>query len=101
MYHVKPTMCIGRSCGILLCVSDGNQQIEELKQLVRRNIDLSTETNKMVHSMHRSQRWGTIYRVIKIGVLIIIAASLYMYLSPFVEQIRDIYAKIAEFVPGL
>ncbi len=37
---------------------DNETQIEELKQLVRRSIALSEDTNKVVHSMRRSARPG-------------------------------------------
>ncbi len=88
----------------LLCysfaVESEHQQIEELKQLVRRNIELSTETNKLLHSMHRSQRWASIFRVVRILILIALAGGVYVFLSPYVEQVRDAYERARSFLPG-
>ena len=82
-------------------VEDQHQQIEELKQLVRRNIELSTETSKMVHKLHTQARWGAIFRVLRIAVLVALAGGLYIYLSPYVASIRAAYEQIKGFVPGL
>ncbi len=89
-----------RFCAIVFGVESERQQIEELKQLVRRNIEVSTETSKLVHSMQRQARWSSIFRIIRIVVLIALAGGVYLYLQPYVEQIRDAYDQVRGFIPG-
>ena len=70
-----------------------DQQIEELKELVRRNISVAEDTNKLVHSMRRSARMGSILRW---GWWIFLFAvsgfTYYYYVQPYVEQLQHLYA---------
>ncbi len=73
-------------------MEDESKQIDELKELVRRNIALTQDTNKMVHAMRRSARWGSI---IHWGWWIIITLiSAYLYFSvvqPYVDRVSRAY----------
>jgi hypothetical protein len=71
-----------------------DQEIGELKELVRRNIALSEETNRMVHSMHRSSMWSMVFRVIWWLVILGASAAVYAYLAPYLEQIWKLYDSI-------
>jgi len=90
----RPFLCYS------FAVESEHQQIEELKQLVRRNIELSQDIAKTVHSMYRTQRWSSVFRVVRILVLIVVAGGLYLYLQPYADQIRAAYEQIKNFVPG-
>ena len=81
-------------------VESEHQQIEELKQLVRRNIELSQETHKVVESMHRHNRWATIFHVLRIVVLVVIAGGIYYFLQPYVDQVRNAYEQVRGYFPG-
>ena len=70
-----------------------DQQIEELKELVRRNIALSEETNKLVHSMRRSERLAQIFRILWWVVLFGgSAVAYYYYVQPYIDQLQHLYA---------
>ncbi len=74
-----------------------SQHLAELKELVRQNIALSQETNKMLHSMRRSA-W--ISRAIRITwIVLLIGSSLlaYSYLQPYIDQILSIYGNLQGF----
>ena len=67
-------------------------QIEELKQLMRQNIALAQETNKMLRSMRNAGRikslmWWVVV-VLSIGVSV---WSYYAFVEPRVQQIENIY----------
>jgi hypothetical protein len=69
-----------------------DQQIEELKQLVRQNIELTKDTNKIVHGMRNA---GRIKSLLMFALLAIgIGLSLYSYfyfVAPRIEQIQSAY----------
>jgi type II secretory pathway component PulM len=76
-------------------MEDNSKQIEELKELVRRSIALSQDTNKAVHAMRRSNRWGTILRwgwwlLIFVGS----AIAYYYYVQPYVTKVEQAYTHV-------
>ncbi len=70
-----------------------DQQIEELKELLRRNIALSEETNKAVHSMRNSARLSQVFRVLW-WVVVFGGSTIayYYYVQPYVDQLQHLYA---------
>ncbi len=66
--------------------------VEELKELVKRQAILNADTNKVVHSMRRTQRvhslFSILWWVLVVGVSIY---SYYTYVQPYVEQIVHAY----------
>jgi hypothetical protein len=67
-------------------------QIDELKELVRQNIRLSQETNRLVHGMRRADRlksliwWALI--LVSVGISV---WSYYTFVEPRVNQIKSVY----------
>jgi len=67
-------------------------QIEELKELVRQNIALSTETNKIVHGLRNGGRIKSLFWLVVFIVSILATVySYYYFVAPRVEQIKNIY----------
>ena len=67
-------------------------QIEQLKELVRQNIALTQETNKMLRGMRSAGRLKSFFWIIVF--LASTAVSLYTYfyfVAPRIEQIKTIY----------
>lgn len=65
---------------------------EDIDDLVRINIELTKENNRILKGMRSSQRWHTFFRIIWLGLLIggpILAY--YLYLEPYVEDARVMY----------
>ena len=70
------------------------QQIEELKELVRQNIALSQETNKMIHSMRTSAWVSRGIRALWVLGIIAISVYSYLYFQPYLNQILGFYGNL-------
>ena len=72
-----------------------DREIEELKELVRRNIEISKETRDQVMQMHRANRRSTIlrwtWRLLIIGAF---AFGYYVYVLPYLTQILAMYESV-------
>ena len=73
-----------------------DQQIEELKELVRQNTALTQETHAMVKSMHRTAVWGKVFKFLWIGLLIALSFGAYIYFAPYLEQMMALYQTAQE-----
>ncbi len=69
-----------------------DQEIAELKELVRQNIALSQETNKMLHHMRASERMRSLmwwlFVLISVGLSV---WSYFTFVAPRIEQIMGFY----------
>jgi polyferredoxin len=75
-------------------MEDQSKQIEELKELVRRNIAITEDTNRQLHGMRRSSRWSIILRVLWwVAITAITAFFYYTYVFPYVNNILGLYNK--------
>lgn len=71
---------------------ENDLDIEELKELVKRQAQLNADTNRVVHSMRRSQRMHTLMSVVWwVLVLGVSAYSYFTYVQPYVEQVVSAY----------
>ena len=73
-----------------------DQQIEELKELVRQNTALTQETHAMVKSMHRTAVWGKVFKFLWIGLLIALSFGAYIYFAPYLEQMMTMYESVQQ-----
>jgi hypothetical protein len=69
-------------------------QIEELKELVRRNIALAEDTNRILHGMRNASRWSTAFRAVWWLVIAGVTIAAYSYLWPYISQILSLYSKL-------
>lgn len=92
--------------------------IEELKDLVKKSLAASEETNKIVRSMRRGQRWSHFFTILWWAIIIASSGFAYVFLKPYVAQVVDLYQggqemnqqgqsiiqgigeRIKEFLPG-
>ncbi len=73
-------------------------EIEELKELIRRNIALSEETNKRVAGMQRAARLSRFLGFLWWGAILVISAyTYYYYVMPQVERILELYGSAQGF----
>ncbi|MBC7836956.1 hypothetical protein H7X87_04260 [Acetobacteraceae bacterium] len=69
-----------------------DQEIEELKELVRQNTKVVEETNKIVHGMRRSARWSATFRVVWWLAIVGVTASIYyFYLAPYFGALQQFF----------
>ncbi len=71
----------------------GDPEIEELKQIVKRQGEVIDETNRMMHSMRRGQRLRLLWSVLWWGAILTVSAgTYYYYLQPYVVRLEQAYA---------
>lgn len=71
---------------------ENDLDMQELKELVKRQAQLNADTNKVVHSMRRSQRVHTLMSLLWwLLILGVSAWSYYTYVQPYVGQIIGAY----------
>lgn len=68
--------------------------MEELKQLVRQNIALTEENNKMLHGMRRSAWVSRGIRLLWIAAIVASSVYAYWYVQPYLAQILDFYGNL-------
>lgn len=77
---------------------ENDYDIQELKELVKRQAQLNADTNRVVHSLRRSQRVHTFMSIL--WWALVLGVSLYTYFNyvqPYVEQIVGIYGSAQDF----
>jgi hypothetical protein len=89
-------LCLqGRAQNVACYTRFVDHEVEELKQLVRRNIELTKETRDMVDRMHRSGRRSTMLRwAWRIAVFAVLAYSYYTFVWPYVQKVQNAAANI-------
>jgi hypothetical protein len=72
--------------------------VQELKELVKRQAQMNADTNKMVRSMQRSQRLHTFFSIAWwLFVLAVSAYTYFNYVQPYVTQILGLYGSAQDF----
>lgn len=84
------------------------KEIDELKELVQKDIQIGDETHRMVVSMRRSARWGIVFQIIYWLFILGVLGAGYYYASPYVGQVFGFYHEVQNnsgqshnFVQGL
>lgn len=66
--------------------------LQELKELVKRQAQLNADTNKVVHSMRRSQRMHSFFSIVWwLLILGVSVYSYYTYVQPYVDGVVQAY----------
>ncbi len=72
-----------------------DQGVEEVKELVVKDLELTQDTNRIVHQMRRSARWGRFFQIIWwVAVLAVSGAAYYYYLQPYVKKLQSAYTSL-------
>ncbi len=66
----------------------------EIKSLLERMLKLSEENNKMLHTMRRSARWGTFFRIVYWFVILGGLAFSYYFIQPYLTALLEAYQQI-------
>ncbi len=66
----------------------------ELKKMMRENLELSQENNKLLRKMHRSILWGRLFNVLYWVIVIGAMFGAYYVLQPFIDSILNAYQGI-------
>lgn len=64
---------------------------QSLEKLIKENLELSQENNKILRKMQRAARWGRFFKIIFWLVIIGTTAGTYYYLQPVLSGMIDSY----------
>lgn len=71
--------------------------VEEVRELVKKNLELTEENHRMLRGMRSSARWARFFTVLWwVGVLLVSGATYYYYVQPYVEEAKKIYAQVEQ-----
>ena len=86
--------------GIFLFV-DVEEQIEELRELVEKNIEVTEDTNRTIHKLRRSALWGFFFQIVWwLSIAGITGFAYYYFVQPQVDRIKEIYGVTQEQSEG-
>lgn len=69
-----------------------DNEIRELKELVRNQTALIEETNHMVKKMRSASRWSFIFTLVWwLSVIGVTGAIYFVFVSPYVEQLMEVW----------
>ena len=68
--------------------------MDELKELVHKQIAISEDTNRIVHGMRNTARWGRFMRIIWWAAIIGLSAASWLYLQPYLMQVQALYQNV-------
>ncbi len=69
--------------------------LEEVKELVKKDLAMTQDTNRIVHKMQRAARWGRFFQIVWwVAILAVSGAAYYYYLQPYVDKLQGAYANL-------
>lgn len=69
---------------------------EQLVQQVKRNRELIEENRKILKHIDRRGRWASIFSIVRIVIVVVVALGIYVYLEPIFEAIMNIYIPLVQ-----
>ncbi len=68
---------------------------EYAKELLRKNLEVSQESLKILKKMHRARIWGTLFKVVKFIVIVALSYGAYYYIEPYLRGVVDMLSNIS------
>lgn len=66
----------------------------ETKELLKTNLVLAEENNKLLHQIRGVQKRETLWQIVKISVIILIALGSFYYIEPYLNKVMDLYTSV-------
>ena len=60
-------------------------EIEEIKRLLKKNLEVSEESLKIAKKVRRTQNTGRLFKALKWIIILALALGSYYYIQPFLE----------------
>ncbi len=74
------------------------EELKELRALVKQTLALTEETNHIVRGMRRSARWGRFFSLVWwVAIIAVSGATYYLYLQPYIDSIKGAYGSTKNF----
>ena len=74
---------------------------EEIKKLLRKNIELSQETLSYVRSINRQFMWRRFFMIIKWGLILGLLVFGFIQFQPYLDQTTKVLEAISHSLSGL
>ena len=68
---------------------------EYIKELLRKNLEVSEESLKILRKMNRARVRGNIFKVIKWIIIIALSVGAYYYIEPYLRSLMDALSQIS------
>lgn len=81
--------CSGHQKPLVYYIARMDSEIQELKMLVQKNLEVTADTNRVVHAMRRNARMANLFRIVYwLAIIGILSASYYFYVAPYVSKLE-------------
>ena len=77
-----------------------DRSLDELKILVKKNIALTEENNRMVRSLRNAGRLQALMRLVYLVIIVGGFVWAYHFLQPQIQNIQDTYSSFQDLIPG-
>ena len=72
----------------------------EERELLRRNLAVAEENNKMLKSLHRAQTWSRVWKISYWLIIIALSIGAYYYIQPYVKFLQETIGAVGGQVGG-
>lgn len=75
---------------------------DETRRLLRKNLDINKENNKLLKKLHRSAVIASVLRIVYIAIILGVPVLLYYYIAlPYINELNEVYIGVTEDVDKL
>jgi len=67
---------------------------EDLKELLRKNLEISERTLQLVEKMHRAALWARFFSLVKWSIIIAATVWGYLIIQPYIQQFLGISQQV-------
>ena len=72
---------------------------EEIKELLKENVEISKESLKILKGIRRNSRISAFFRIVYWLIIIGVAFGAYYYLQPYIKQLLDLLKQVQGYMP--
>ena len=70
--------------------------MDDLKDLLRKNLEVSERTLQLVEKMHRAALWARFFSLVKWALIIAFTVWSYLAIQPYIQQFLGISQKVGD-----
>ncbi len=70
--------------------------MEQIEELLKKNLELAEQNNEILRGMQSHQRAGKTWRFLKFGIGVALLIAGYIYLQPYLKTLGEAYEQARE-----
>ena len=74
---------------------------DELKKLLRQNLEISRESFKILKKLHRARKFALAFKILYWTAIILMVLGAYYYVQPFVDTFAKTFGEMKEDVSAI